>query len=261
MKAATQTHTSVTTERTPHVTETYIDNIDKIAQADAEGVRQAEVQYGGSWKKRGGVGAFMMLARKWDRLEKAVEAKGWDIFQLLADDDRPEGCIDDIRDLRRYLLLVEAEGQARGLGSCCSSHRDNQTRYVSTPSNWLREHFLENESEMPQDWLGEVLQQFEVDSLIGVVKEVVKERIDQIVNKGFTPKHDDQHTKGELADAAAAYANTKGYVDTWPFEIEDIRPKDRRHDLIRAAALIVAEIERLDRASAAEATPGYTNQD
>ena len=34
--------------------------------------------------------------------------KGWDIFKSIENDRRPEGILDDIQDLRRYLLLVEA---------------------------------------------------------------------------------------------------------------------------------------------------------
>ena len=51
----------------------------------------------------------MMLARKWDRIEKQSCDYTYDIFLALEEDKRPEGLIDDIRDLRRYLLLVEAE--------------------------------------------------------------------------------------------------------------------------------------------------------
>ena len=84
-------------------------NLRKLTEEDIERLVMAERSYGDSWKKRGGVGAFMMLARKWDRLEKQVWNYGWDIFEAIQDDDRPEGVLDDIRDLRRYLLLVEEE--------------------------------------------------------------------------------------------------------------------------------------------------------
>jgi len=84
-------------------------NLRKLTEEDIECLVKAERSYGDSWKKRGGVGAFMMLARKWDRLEKQVWNYGWDIFEAIQDDDRPEGVLDDIRDLRRYLLLVEEE--------------------------------------------------------------------------------------------------------------------------------------------------------
>ena len=80
-----------------------------LANEDVEGLHISEQSYGNSWKQRGGVGAFMMLARKWDRLEKQVADWNYDVFQTAYEDSREEGVIDDIRDLRRYLFLVEAE--------------------------------------------------------------------------------------------------------------------------------------------------------
>lgn len=80
-----------------------------ICAEDWTSLDKAEEDYGNSWKKRGGIGAFMMLARKWDRIENQVNDYTYDIFLALDEDKRPEGLIDDIRDLRRYLLLVEAE--------------------------------------------------------------------------------------------------------------------------------------------------------
>lgn len=106
--------------------------LDEVARDDVRGLEVAERNYGSSWKKRGGVGAFMMLSRKWDRIEnalrpmdddetranlKAHQVAPWDIFGAIAADTRPEGIIDDIRDLRRYLLLVESEMRARGAAS------------------------------------------------------------------------------------------------------------------------------------------------
>ncbi len=85
-----------------------------IVQADVDNLYAKYKEYGDSWKRRGGIGAFMMLCRKWDRLEAIVCRKiyGYDIFKVLATDTRNEGIIDDIRDLRAYLLLVEAEMMA-----------------------------------------------------------------------------------------------------------------------------------------------------
>ena len=85
------------------------ENMKDVAQNDLEALKRAETSYGDSWKRHGGVGAFMMLARKWDRLEKQVNECGYDIFAAILTDPRSEGVIDDIRDLRRYLMLVEAE--------------------------------------------------------------------------------------------------------------------------------------------------------
>jgi len=90
------------------------DDLTSISLADVDALVEAQQSYGDSWKRRGGVGAFMMLARKWDRLEKQVEENNHDIFKAIEEDTRSEGVIDDIRDLRRYLLLVEMEMLERG---------------------------------------------------------------------------------------------------------------------------------------------------
>ena len=79
-----------------------------LCQEDVDALHEAEQSYGDSWRQRGGIGAFMMLARKWDRLEKQTNDFGYDLFAAINDDTRDEGILDDIRDLRRYLLLVEA---------------------------------------------------------------------------------------------------------------------------------------------------------
>ena len=78
-----------------------------IVEQDVDELVEAEKSYGNSWRKRGGVGAFMMLARKWDRIENQVRCTNFDIFSAIRNDTRPEGIMDDIHDLRRYLILVE----------------------------------------------------------------------------------------------------------------------------------------------------------
>ena len=85
-----------------------IKTVRHLGKEDVDALHEAEQSYGDSWRQRGGVGAFMMLARKWDRLEKQTNDFGYDIFAAINDDTRDEGILDDIRDLRRYLLLVES---------------------------------------------------------------------------------------------------------------------------------------------------------
>ena len=85
-----------------------------ISAEDWTSLDRAEEDYGDSWRKRGGIGAFMMLARKWDRIENQVFDYTYDIFLALEEDKRPEGLMDDIKDLRRYLLLVEAHMRTKG---------------------------------------------------------------------------------------------------------------------------------------------------
>lgn len=103
-------------------------------------------------------------------------------------------------------------------------------------------------------------------TLAPVILEIANERLRQISVEGWTPEHDDQHSSGELAGAAGCYAkhvnarqwcfknNPDDYQcepepSGWPWAAEWWKPKNPRSDLIRAAALIVAELERLDRAA------------
>ena len=45
-----------------------------LAQQDILSLIESEKSYGDSWKRRGGTGAFMMLARKFDRIEQQAES-------------------------------------------------------------------------------------------------------------------------------------------------------------------------------------------
>ena len=78
-----------------------------LAHSDVEKLEEAQVSYGDSWRSRGGVGAFMMLARKFDRIEQQAESCNYDIFEAGRRYDGENGLLDDIGDLRRYLFLVE----------------------------------------------------------------------------------------------------------------------------------------------------------
>jgi len=80
-----------------------------IANNDVNVLEEKGKAYGDSWKKRGGVGAYMMLARKFDRLENLAEHYDYNIFKAVVENPGSDGPLDDIRDLRRYLLLVEGE--------------------------------------------------------------------------------------------------------------------------------------------------------
>jgi hypothetical protein len=100
--------------------------------------------------------------------------------------------------------------------------------------------------------------------------DILSERQRQKVT--YTFEHDDVQTGGQLSFAAASYAvastsamyeadkakPTKWdhsyipHVDRlWPWNWTYWKPRNRRHDLVRAGALILAEIERLDRADGA----------
>lgn len=97
--------------------------------------------------------------------------------------------------------------------------------------------------EVPQAWL-----------------DVQAERRRQITAEGWTPDHDDLYCAAELPRAAAAYilsgANDEAPA-IWPFSAKWWKPRDARANYMRAGALILAEIERLDRAAAAGKEVGH----
>ncbi|WP_246871097.1 hypothetical protein [Pantoea ananatis] len=90
--------------------------------------------------------------------------------------------------------------------------------------------------------------------------DVLAERQRQQMVEGWTAKHDDQYLFNELAIAGGLYAlnahdsspaHFKSPPSHWPWNAEWWKPKSPRKDLVRAAALIIAEIERIDRLAAA----------
>jgi hypothetical protein len=110
-----------------------------------------------------------------------------------------------------------------------------------------------------------------MSELTKAAQDVLAERARQINVEGWTQEHDDEHGNGELAFAAACYAHqasARAWVlrdlsdgaerytsdeppNEWPdsWDASWWRPKNPRRDLVRAAALLLAEIERLDRAT------------
>lgn len=87
--------------------------------------------------------------------------------------------------------------------------------------------------------------------------DILEERRRQITQEGWTEAHDDMHDSGQLAEAAACYVccahhdwSTADLPAEWPWAAEWWKPTTARRDLVKAAALIIAEIERLDRAEA-----------
>ena len=97
-----------------------------------------------------------------------------------------------------------------------------------------------------------------------VIEEIAAERRRQLEAEGYDAGHDDGHEAGDLAVAAACYAMNAGLgaypsfpagqpEPAWPWGDKAWKPKNPRRDLVRAGALIVAEIERLDRTAFAAA--------
>jgi hypothetical protein len=91
------------------------------------------------------------------------------------------------------------------------------------------------------------------------VELITAERQRQKDVEGWTPEHDDQHQWGQLAKAAACYAVhhtdaevVEGGEPAWPWADEwDKRDNnDITRQLVKAGALIAAEIDRIQRQDA-----------
>ncbi len=96
--------------------------------------------------------------------------------------------------------------------------------------------------------------------------DVLAERQRQVTAEGWSSKHDDQYKNTELAFAASCYAfhaaaaswdleddgipyDSHPVPKRWPWDPSWWKPTDARRDLVKAGALILAEIERIDRAA------------
>ncbi len=89
---------------------------------------------------------------------------------------------------------------------------------------------------------------------------IAEERQRQIDQEGWTAEHDDQHGNAELLEAAIAYVATAIPRSVrnirpsfwWPvdWDLRYFKPKDSIANLVKAGALIAAEIDRLQRLDA-----------
>ncbi|MEX0517076.1 hypothetical protein AB3X26_10920 [Raoultella planticola] len=84
--------------------------------------------------------------------------------------------------------------------------------------------------------------------------DVLAERQRQVTAEGWTAERDDSYQNSELADAAACYAihaHNQGFSTPahWPWSPTWWKQTNSRRDLVKAGALILAEIERIDRAA------------
>lgn len=94
----------------------------------------------------------------------------------------------------------------------------------------------------------------------GAVIDVLKERERQITSEGWSKGHDDSHADGELSQAAGCYAmfgdpsgpyKNQAPIE-WPWHGRWWKVTSYRRSLVKAAALLIAEIERIDRENMGE---------
>lgn len=128
-------------------------------------------------------------------------------------------------------------------------------------NDFCREEFSEWEDDVTETpatdaFLAEVLAQV-VKSPSNAVQSVIAERQRHQSAEGWTPEHDDQYSKSQLLWASSCYVLNAIHPFNripfdWPWTPEWWKPTNPRRDLVKAGALILAEIERIDRQEAAQ---------
>lgn len=96
-----------------------------------------------------------------------------------------------------------------------------------------------------------------IDGETEAARDVLAERRRQVEVEDFDASHDDMATRGQMAGAAACYALTgashwareQAIKMFWPWDQSWWKPTTVRRNLVKAGALILAEIERFDRLS------------
>lgn len=121
------------------------------------------------------------------------------------------------------------------------------------------------------------------------IELIAAERLRQVVEEEWSAQHDAQHSDGALAAAAAVYAapvpiyrdatqeelkdddsTQSNYIQdrdnlmfslrhVWPWLPGDLKRGDRVRELVKAGALIAAEIDRLHQAEEEEIKPAHSS--
>lgn len=201
--------------------------IQELANNDVKVLKEKGMTYGDSWRKRGGVGAFMMLSRKWDRIENIALGAGYDIF--VSGFENTGDILDDIADLRRYLLLVEAH--------ICYLQKGD-TEEEEGPQKWTLRQGADPNNPKAGDWVKE-----KVVAALPVCPECRKDIFTDtslvVYRKGECPIHGEEEDCGP----GPGYVNQDGPQNSlsWkgaycvappavgPFDVIQVRWKDGTH--------------------------------
>lgn len=126
---------------------------------------------------------------------------------------------------------------------------------------------VDNYSALHTKWLEDRqrIAELEARTVTAAAADVLAERKRQVTTEGWTPEHDDQHVNFEMAIAGGLYAISavdshhklrNSAPSAWPWDRKWWKPDGPRRDLVKAGALILAEIERLDRAAGIKVEAG-----
>ncbi|WP_239613579.1 ead/Ea22-like family protein [Raoultella ornithinolytica] len=143
-------------------------------------------------------------------------------------------CKSIIAAMDERIALVEALEKAQGMEA-----------YWKTQCRGITDHCEELQARIAE---------LESRTVTAAAADVLAERQRQVTAEGWTAERDDGYQNSELADAAACYAihaHNQGFSTPahWPWSQDWWKQTSPRRDLVKAGALILAEIERLDRAA------------
>ena len=125
---------------------------------------------------------------------------------------------------------------------------------TATAEAWMHPDTLSEAAREHLGWIKAELRAFQ-EGALGLIEAERRRQIEQL---GYSHARDDGYTCGQLAEAAACYALAGGGMPVelaeqhWPWEPQTFNPGTTRlRALVKSAALIVAELERVQRAEVA----------
>lgn len=195
---------------------------------------------------------------------KGLPPGPWEVDAVRQDDAPDKHNEYELLDARGY-RLCDTQNCDHRFGEIQIESGDYGSSAWNEPARKLMEHVARCDPAT----IGALLDELEARRAIPTsraVQDVVAERRRQVDGEGWTPEHDDTHAHGEMALAAACYAisgavpvDERSKSDTLLAAIQFVwprlwawswwKPKDQRRDLVRSAALLIAEIELIDRAA------------
>lgn len=161
-------------------------------------------------------------------------------------------------------LLDELEAKDRRIEEEIGRANREHHRGFMMACGHLKEHanaHYADAAEMEIEALRKRIAELEAREFNPAILDVIAERQRQKVVEGWTSEHDDQYGKSQLLWASSCYVlNTIQPFNRipmdWPWAPEWWKPTGPRRDLVKAGALILAEIERIDRAAGIQSIEG-----
>lgn len=162
----------------------------------------------------------------------------------------PVKCVSVARSARAELASIRAEVERLRTALAEKENGDSLRDVAEDVLSWLDECKLDGEDGQLRERMRTALAEKEKAGVDVAVRDVLAERAKQRAK--WTEAHDDGHGDASLAAAAAVLAHPESeglFGPEWSFDLREKRQHERERCVV-AAALLLAEIERLDRRTA-----------